>query len=91
VEALVKVLRTDRDTFVRRAAARSLGEIGDREAAPALIEAVGDREFFVAVTAYRALTAISGQDFGFQEGLSAAEIEQVIERAKAWWERVRSR
>ncbi len=85
-EPLVKVLTKDKDTFVRRAAARSLGELNAWSAVPALIDTLEDKEFFVAVTAHKALTAITGQDFGFEDGLSRSQVRKVVQKAKDWWE-----
>jgi len=48
----------------RRVAARALGEIGDRRAVAALIEALKDRDHQIAASAHGALRAITGQDFG---------------------------
>jgi hypothetical protein len=86
VEALMKVAVNDRDLFVRRAAARSLGELGNRKAVPALIDLLGDREFFVATTANQAIINITRHDCGFREGLAPEEVKAVTEQARTWWE-----
>ena len=63
VGPLATTLKEDKDYFVRRAAARSLGELGFEEAVPALIEAADDEEEFVAISSKKALRAITGQQF----------------------------
>lgn len=83
---LVDVLKNDKDTFVRRAAARSIGELNAWLAVPSLIETLGDKEYFVAITAHKAIGAITGQDFGFRENLSRSEMKKVVKKAKQWWE-----
>ena len=83
---LVAVLEKDTDVFVRRAATRSLGELSAWRAVPSLVAALEDKEFFVAITAHKALEAITGQDFGFKEGLSRSELKKVVTKAKDWWD-----
>jgi HEAT repeat protein len=50
---------------VRRAAARSLGRLGDRASVPALARALGDPDRSVKLCAHDALVAITGEDKGF--------------------------
>jgi hypothetical protein len=83
---LARILERDKDTFVRRAAARSLGELNAWSAVPVLIRTLEDREIFVATTASEALKTITGQEFGYREGMSRSEIRRVVSKAKAWWE-----
>lgn len=52
---LARLLREDRSTTVRRAAARSLGLIGGQEAAEALIAGVEDRDAIVRASVLHAL------------------------------------
>jgi HEAT repeat protein len=60
VISLVKLLR-DRNDQVRWEAAKALGEIGDRRAAPALIAALEDEEFDVRWLAAEGLIALGGE------------------------------
>ena len=57
VPALIAALK-DEDEEMRRAAAESLGEIGDQAAVPALIEALKDNNKQVRLAATRALGKI---------------------------------
>ncbi len=82
---LAKVLAGDKDMFVRRAAARSLGELDAWVAVPTLIDTLTDKDIFVAIMASKALESITGQSFGFKEGLSRSELRKVVGRAKKWW------
>jgi hypothetical protein len=84
--ALSRVLLEDKDVFVRRAAARSLGELEAWSAVPALIDALADKEYFVGVTAHQALVNITGQDFGLRQGASREEVEALVALARKWWE-----
>ncbi|MHC4470961.1 MAG: HEAT repeat domain-containing protein [Planctomycetota bacterium] len=87
VAPLVKVLKGDRDTFVRRAAARSLASLHAISAVPDLIETLGDREYFVAVAAGKALFDLTRHEFGYKDGLSRDQVEKLVESAKAWWKK----
>jgi HEAT repeat protein len=83
---LAKVLEDDKDMFVRRAAARSLGELDAWVAVPTLIGTLQDKDIFVAIMASKALESITGQNFGFKEGLGKSELRKVVGKAKKWWE-----
>jgi hypothetical protein len=85
VPALLPVAKADRDLFVRRAAARSLGDLGDRRAVPVLIELLGDKEFFVAVSANEAIKRITGHDCGIKDGLSLEGRKKILDDARTWW------
>jgi len=85
IDPLMEVLEKDKDYFVRRAAARSLGDMNSWVAVPALIDTLGDKEFFVAIAAHQALKNITGQDFGFKENMSRSEVRRVITKARDWW------
>ena len=50
-DSLAEVLEKDDDTFVRRVAARSIGKLDAWHSIPALIETLGDKEYFVAIAA----------------------------------------
>jgi hypothetical protein len=84
VAPLIEVLKDDGDTFVRRAAARSLGLMRAASAVPALIEALADREYFVGVSACKALLDITRHDFGLRPNMTEADAEKMMENAKAW-------
>ncbi len=83
---LAQVLADDKDMFVRRAAARSLGELDAWVAIPTLIDTLQDKDVFVAIMAGKALDSITGQSFGFKEGLSKSELRKVVSKSKKWWE-----
>jgi len=85
IDPLIRVLEKDKDYFVRRAAARSLGDMNAWVAVPALIDTLGDKEFFVAIAAHQAVKNITGQDFGFKENMSKNEVRKVINKARDWW------
>jgi len=82
---LAKVLADDKDMFVRRAAARSLGELDAWVAVPTLIDTLTDKDIFVAIMASKALESITGQSFGFKEGLGKSELRKVVGKANKWW------
>ena len=83
---LAEVLDNDKDMFVRRAAARSLGELDAWVTVPTLIATLQDKDIFVAIMASKALESITGQNFGFKEGLGRSELRKVVGKAKKWWE-----
>ena len=84
-QALAKRLRTDDDTFVRRACARSIGELKAYDAFPDLVEALGDGEEYVAIQASRVIKEMAGQDFGFKQSQVKGDRKKVADRAKSWW------
>ncbi|MHC4859522.1 MAG: HEAT repeat domain-containing protein, partial [Planctomycetota bacterium] len=86
-KALSKVLAKDDDTFVRRVAARSIGKLNAWKSVPALIEILGESEYFVAVAAKQALEKITGRDFGYRENLSKTERKRVVQKARDWWKK----
>lgn len=83
--ALADLLNSDRDTFVRRAAARSLGELDAWRAVPTLIDTLSDKEFFVSITAAKAIAQITGWDPGLEDGLKQEELARIVTNARAWW------
>jgi HEAT repeat protein len=85
IAPLVEVLAGDKDLFVRRACARSLGEICWREAVPGLIEALTDPEVFVALQAGKALRTITGVSHGVVGAMSAEARVEAQARWRAWW------
>ncbi|HEU4394178.1 MAG TPA: HEAT repeat domain-containing protein, partial [Planctomycetota bacterium] len=89
--ALALSLRKDDDAFVRRACARSLGEIKAWDAFPELAESLLDPEEYVALQASRVLKEMAGQDFGFRQNQAKADRKRVADRAKKWWEENKAR
>jgi HEAT repeats len=83
--ALIRVMREDSDVFVRRAAARSLGELGVRDAVPALIGVLGDKDFFVAISANQAILNITRHDCGLKDGMTPSDMKRIVEDARQWW------
>jgi hypothetical protein len=77
VISLVKLLR-DRNDQVRWEAAKALGKIGDRRAAPALIAALEDEEFDVRWLSAEGLIALGG------EGL-APLLKALVESPQSVW------
>jgi hypothetical protein len=72
IDRLAEVLAGDTDYFVRRAAARSLGELEDDRAVPSLIDALDDPELFVRMSVMQSLKRITGHDY------------KTVEEWKAW-------
>jgi hypothetical protein len=89
--ALAESLSRDEDVFVRRACARSLGELKAFEAFPALVDAIGDREEYVARQVAKVLHELAGQDFGFKNDQPKPDRKRVADRARKWWEENRER
>jgi hypothetical protein len=89
--ALAQSMRKDDDAFVRRACARSLGEIKAWDAFPELCEAMLDQEEYVALQGSRVIKEMAGQDFGFRQNQAKADRKRVSERAKKWWEENKDR
>ncbi len=89
--SLVKRLRADDDPFVRRACARSIGELKAYDAIPDLIEALSDAEEYVAIQSARVIKEMAGQDFGFKQNQVKSERKKVADRAKKWWEENKDR
>jgi phycocyanobilin lyase subunit alpha len=64
IEVLIKALKDDEDRTgvggypLRRNAARALGKLGDRQAVPALMEALGCEDFYVREAAAQALEGL---------------------------------
>jgi hypothetical protein len=89
--ALAASLRSDDDPFVRRACARSIGELKAFGAFPDLVESLMDGEEYVAIQASRVIKEMAGQDFGFKQNLAKGEKKKVVDRAKKWWEENKTR
>ena len=56
-----------------------------REILKPLIEVLADKEFFVSVTAQKALKVITRHDFGLRDNMTRAEVQRLVEAGKAWW------
>jgi hypothetical protein len=85
VEPLLKTLKDDKDTFVRRAAARTLSRLHAVSAVPVLIDTLADPEYFVAVSCHKALIDLTRHDFGFEENMSKKQVKALVEKARVWW------
>jgi hypothetical protein len=77
----------DSDIFVRLAAARVLGELGNLVAVPALIEALEDPEPSVAEASVAALRTLTGRNFKFDPSESQTERKKRAQAWREWWER----
>ena len=89
--ALALSLRKDDDAFVRRACARSLGEIKAWDSFPDLADSLLDPEEYVALQASRVIKEMAGQDFGFRQNQAKADRKRVGDRAKKWWDENKDR
>lgn len=89
IPALVKALSADSHFLVRRACARSLGLLKSWYACPALIEALADKEAYVAQQANYALLNITGQDFGVSQDQTVPVRRTKSKAALKWWEKNR--
>jgi hypothetical protein len=89
--ALARGLRSDDDPFVRRACARSIGELKAYEVFLDLVEGMLDGEEYVAVQCSRVIKEMTGQDFGFKQNQAKGDRKKVADRAKKWWEENRDK
>lgn len=80
-------LLDDNDLFVRLAAARVLGDLGNTSAVPELIDALEDSEPSVRETALLSLRRLTHREFGFDPSAREAERERRIREWRKWWER----
>jgi hypothetical protein len=85
-EHLVPLL-DDNDLFVRLAAARVLGDLGNTSAVPALIDALEDGEPSVRETAVLSLRRLTKREFDFDPNAREADRERRIRDWRKWWER----
>jgi len=80
VPRLIKALKVDEEAYVRYGAAELLGMIGDVRAVPPLVEALGDRDYFVREDAAKALAR-----FGIDAvGALADALEDEKEDTRYW-------
>jgi len=87
VPAFARALSEDENILVRRVAARGLGTLRAWYAVPVLIQALEDRESYVAQQANFALQTITGQDFGVNIDQSPRERKTKAAAAMKWWEK----
>jgi HEAT repeat protein len=87
VGPLAKVCTEDEHVMVRRVAARALGDIRAWRAVPVLIQALEDREVYVAQQANFALQKITGQDFGVTLDSSPRDRKTRAVTATKWWDK----
>ncbi len=85
--ALAWALVNDKHFLVRRACARSLSMLKSWFATPYLIEALEDKEAYVAQQANFALRNITQQDFEVTQDQSLAERRRRARTAKKWWDK----
>lgn len=85
-EHLIPLL-DDNDLFVRLAAARVLGDLGNINAVPGLIDALEDAEPSVRETAVLSLRRLTKREFGFDPSAREADRERRIREWRKWWER----
>lgn len=87
VGPLAKVCAEDEHVMVRRVAARALGDIRAWRAVPVLVQALEDREVYVAQQANFALQKITNQDFGVTLDSSARDRKTRAVTASKWWDK----
>ena len=86
IPALAHALVHDEHFLVRRACARSLNMLKAWNATPFLIDALEDKEAYVAQQANFALRNITGQDFEVTQDQSVSERKRRSKKARKWWE-----
>jgi hypothetical protein len=91
IPAFAKLVVEDPNVLVRNVAARGLGEFKAWNAVPMLIQALEDRESWVAQKSNFALQAVTGQDFGVLIDHSPAERKKRGQTALKWWEKNKDR
>lgn len=87
ISAFVKVMLDDDNVMVRRAGASGLGDVKAWNAVPNLIQALEDKEAYVAQKANFSLQAITGQDFGVTMDHSLRDRKSKAAAATRWWEK----
>jgi len=86
IPALAHALVNDQHFLVRRACARSLNMLKAWYATPALIDALEDKEAYVAQQANFALRSITGEDFQVTQDQSVSERKRRAKKARKWWD-----
>jgi HEAT repeat protein len=87
IPAFARQLAEDPNLIVRRACARGLGEVKAWYAVPVLIQALDDKEAYVAQQANYALLAITAQDFGVTIDSSTRDRKSRASAAAKWWDK----
>lgn len=90
IPAFARAVLQDNNVMVRRVAARGLGSMKAWNGVPLLIQALEDRESYVAQQANFALQAITQQDFGVNLDQSPRERKTKAAAAARWWEKNRA-
>ena len=89
IPAFARQAVEDPNLIVRRACARGLGDTRAWFGVPALIQALEDKEAYVAQQANYALLSITGQDFGVTVESSVRDRKTRAANATKWWEKNR--
>lgn len=84
-EHLVPMLR-DRELFVRMAAARVLGDLGNELAITPLIDALEDVEPSVRESAVLSLRLLTNRSFGFEPNGEVRDRQRTSKKWRDWWE-----
>ena len=88
VRARLRTLLEDEDPMIRNAAARSLADLGEEEAAAALIANLHrDQRTFVTTDAIHQLRALFGTDLGYDPNRGYRHQTETLEAWWRWWER----
>lgn len=87
IPAFAQALTQDPNVMVRRSSASGLGELKAWYGVPVLIQALEDKEAYVAQRANFAIQAITGQDFGVTTEQSLRERKGRAANAMKWWEK----
>jgi hypothetical protein len=82
---------TEEDVEVRVAAIRACASKEDKAYIPDLIGLLTEKEARVAAAAHKALTIMTGQDFGPASGAPEADRDQAVVAWKAWWQKQASK
>ncbi|MCG3133540.1 MAG: hypothetical protein HMLKMBBP_00718 [Planctomycetes bacterium] len=85
IPALARACLTDEHLMVRRSCARGLGVLKAWNAVPVLIQALEDREAYVAQMANSALQLITQQDFGVTQETSPKDRRTKAQAVARWW------
>jgi hypothetical protein len=84
---LSRALLADQHFLVRRACARSLGTLKAWNSTPMLIQALQDKEAYVAQQASYALQSITAEDWGVTQDQALGERKRRAREAARWWEK----
>jgi len=85
VGLLSGVVKTDSSPTVRAAAATALGRLGDPDAMPVLLNALGDSDAAVRGRAAEAVSTITGIEFGFRPEDPPARRQQAQRQIHILW------